>query len=155
MKQSAVRALLVAALAALCAPLAAPPATGASYVGPCERAMFISYYQTYWISYENYLPIGNGDYQTNCYMRPGYRGDDVKALQLALNRCYGSVIGSQLVVDGSFGPLTEAALRRVQSRLRITVDGHYGNETRAAMAWPVYANPYRVGGPRTYDNRCN
>ena len=133
----------------------APAAQAAAYAGPCQRAMYISYYSTYWISYEKYFPIANGDYQTNCYMSRGASGNHVKALQLALNRCYASTIGTPLVVDGSFGPLTESALKKVQSKLKIAVDGAYGNQTRTAMAWPVYAYPYRAGGSRTYDNRCD
>jgi N-acetylmuramoyl-L-alanine amidase len=55
-------------------------------------------------------------------------GSDVSALQRALNRA-----GAQLVVDGSFGALTEAAVRQWQGRSDLVVDGVVGLRTRFSL----------------------
>jgi peptidoglycan hydrolase-like protein with peptidoglycan-binding domain len=55
-------------------------------------------------------------------------GSDVSALQRALNR-----EGAQLVVDGSFGALTEAAVRQWQGRHGLVVDGVVGLRTRFSL----------------------
>jgi len=55
-------------------------------------------------------------------------GSDVSALQRALNR-----EGAQLVVDGSFGALTEAAVRQWQSRRGLEDDGVVGLRTRFSL----------------------
>ena len=55
-------------------------------------------------------------------------GSDVSALQRALNR-----EGAQLVVDGSFGALTEAAVRQWQSRHGLVVNGVVGLRTRFSL----------------------
>ena len=57
----------------------------------------------------------------------GNTGERVIALQNLLNQR----IGAGLVVDGIFGPLTEAAVRNFQARVGILVDGRVGNQT-----WP-------------------
>ncbi|MCR5103634.1 MAG: Ig-like domain-containing protein [Eubacterium sp.] len=46
-------------------------------------------------------------------------GNEVRWLQTALNK----VMGSNLVVDGSFGPLTEAALKQFQTKYNLKVTG--------------------------------
>lgn len=55
----------------------------------------------------------------------GSKGDpNVSALQKELNRLgIVDAQGNQLKVDGKFGPKTTAAVRRLQSRLGLTVDG--------------------------------
>lgn len=56
----------------------------------------------------------------------GSKGGDpnVKALQKELNRLgIFDGQGNQLAVDGKFGPKTTAAVRRLQKRLGLTVDG--------------------------------
>ena len=56
----------------------------------------------------------------------GARGGDpnVKSLQRELNRLgIVDASGSALKVDGKFGPRTTAAVRRLQSRLKLPVDG--------------------------------
>lgn len=56
----------------------------------------------------------------------GAKGGDpnVSALQKELNRLgITDAQGNQLKVDGKFGPKTTAAVRRLQSRLGLTVDG--------------------------------
>lgn len=80
----------------------------------------------------------NLDGNDYCYMHQGLLdpyppGGPVRALQLSLNYCY----GKSLVVDGSFGPATAAALRSVQSAEGIAVDGSYGPQTRDNMKWRV------------------
>ena len=55
-------------------------------------------------------------------------GSDVSALQRALNR-----ERAQLVVDGSFGALTEAAVRQWQSRHGLVVNGVVGLRTRFSL----------------------
>lgn len=62
-------------------------------------------------------------------LRLGSTGNAVKTLQSHLN----TVMGSGLVVDGQFGPLTDAALRAFQSRYGLQVDGVYGPASAAMM----------------------
>lgn len=59
---------------------------------------------------------------------PPMRGDDVKALQRALNAA-----GESLKVDGVYGPASEAAVRRFQRANRLRVDGAAGPATRARL----------------------
>lgn len=56
------------------------------------------------------------------------RGADVKALQVTLNRH-----GERLKTDRVFGKQTDAAVRRVQAKLHLTVDGIVGIVTRKAL----------------------
>lgn len=58
-------------------------------------------------------------------LRQGSKGEDVEALQEALN-ALGFNAGT---VDGDFGPKTEAAVRAFQLQAGITVDGIVGPET--------------------------
>ena len=62
-------------------------------------------------------------------LRAGTGGDAVKALQRQLLEA-----GESLGVDGSFGPGTEAALRRFQAVSGVTVDGFAGPATWSALA---------------------
>jgi len=59
----------------------------------------------------------------------GSTGNAVKTLQSDLDK----VMGSGLVVDGDFGPLTEAAVKAFQSRYGLAVDGVYGPQSAAMM----------------------
>lgn len=61
-------------------------------------------------------------------LRAGARGDAVRALQRQLAEA-----GQNLGVDGSFGPGTEAALRRFQAARGVTVDGFAGPATWSAL----------------------
>jgi hypothetical protein len=70
----------------------------------------------------------------SCTFVRGLSGGGVFKLQDALNRCY----GANLVMDGLFGPATEAALRGVQASHGLPVDGIYNPQLRRAMLWPVY-----------------
>lgn len=61
----------------------------------------------------------------------GSSGQAVRDLQVLLNRVYPAY--SRLVVDGLFGPATEAVVREFQRRAGITVDGSVGPQTRKAL----------------------
>lgn len=63
------------------------------------------------------------------FLRLGSKGDDVKALQKVLN-ARGFNAG---IVDGDFGPKTEAAVKAFQTEADITVDGEVGGETWTAL----------------------
>ena len=61
-------------------------------------------------------------------------GPDVGELQRILNAWYPSKPGRRaLVVDNSYGPATEARVRYLQQRARITVDGIAGPQTFATL----------------------
>lgn len=59
---------------------------------------------------------------------PPMSGPDVQAVQQALARA-----GFDVNVDGSYGPSTEAAVRKFQAQKGLTVDGAVGPVTRAAL----------------------
>ena len=61
-------------------------------------------------------------------LRRGSKGEDVSALQSALNQ-----YGYGLAVDGSFGPATQAAVRDYQSKNGLKVDGIVGTNTAGAL----------------------
>lgn len=67
-----------------------------------------------------------------------YRGrigqdiEQVKRVQSRLKRAYASYAG-HLVVDGDYGPQTEAAVREFQRRSGLTIDGIVGPATAAAL----------------------
>lgn len=67
-------------------------------------------------------------------LQEGSEGDDVIALQMALN---GLGIEPPLKEDGHFGPLTEKAVMRFQELHGLEPDGIVGPKTRAAMMDPV------------------
>lgn len=58
-------------------------------------------------------------------LRKGYKGNDVKGLQIKLNKL-GYNCGTP---DGSFGSNTDKAVRKFQSDNRLVVDGSVGNAT--------------------------
>ncbi len=64
-------------------------------------------------------------------LRIGDRGEQVKQLQAGLNRDYPAY--SKLVVDGDFGPATEAVVREFQRRAGLLVNGIAGPETLAKL----------------------
>jgi peptidoglycan hydrolase-like protein with peptidoglycan-binding domain len=66
---------------------------------------------------------------TDGILRLGSTGQAVRTLQSNLNK----VMGSGLVVDGDFGPLTKSAVEAFQRRYGITVDGEYGPQSAAMM----------------------
>jgi hypothetical protein len=70
----------------------------------------------------------------------GASGDDVACLQRRLNSAMTS--GSALTVDGSFGAMTDSAVRAFQHDAALTVDGIAGRQTAQALgSWsePVQA----------------
>ncbi len=72
----------------------------------------------------------------NCMLEQGNSNSAVATLQGAMNECFGTkVIGTLLKVDGSFGSLTKAALKKVQADIGTTADGIYGENTRHVMRW--------------------
>lgn len=59
-------------------------------------------------------------------VKRGSSGVGVRQAQCYLNN---SLTGKDLVVDGVFGPVTDAAVRRFQGCADITVDGLVGPQT--------------------------
>lgn len=57
----------------------------------------------------------------------GDTGNDVKQLQLEL-----AEMGYKIVVDGSFGAATESIVKQFQKDNKLTVDGYFGPQSRAA-----------------------
>lgn len=64
-------------------------------------------------------------------LKRGAKGTDVRALQTLLNG-YGYSCGSS-GIDGSFGPATEAAVKKYQKAKGLTVDGSVGPKTWAKL----------------------
>lgn len=64
-------------------------------------------------------------------LRRGSTGGDVTYLQALFNRAYPAY--SRLVVDGDFGPATEAVAREFQRRANLGVDGIVGPATWRAL----------------------
>lgn len=60
----------------------------------------------------------------------GSVGDDVTRLQRMLNRR-----GADLVLDGRFGPRTEAAVKKFQKTVKSKADGVVGRQTWTALGW--------------------
>lgn len=68
-------------------------------------------------------------YTATSTLRPGMTGGAVSALQTALN-VYG---GASLVVDGSYGPATTAAVRSFQASKGLSQDGIAGPASQGAL----------------------
>lgn len=62
-------------------------------------------------------------------LKTGSAGDRVRALQRALNKA----LSADLDVDGEFGPKTLAAVKKLQTRGKIKVDGKYGTQSAKAL----------------------
>jgi peptidoglycan hydrolase-like protein with peptidoglycan-binding domain len=75
--------------------------------------------------------VGNDTHNANCDLGVGNTGNGVSWLQTSLNYCY----SAGLAVDGDYGSLTEAAVKKAQRAAGITVDGVYGPQTRANIKW--------------------
>ena len=60
---------------------------------------------------------------------PGATGDHIQRLQRALRRA----LRSDLAVDGTFGPATEAAVKQFQKVAKLKVDGNVGEDTWNAL----------------------
>ncbi|MFC7613926.1 peptidoglycan-binding protein [Actinokineospora soli] len=74
------------------------------------------------------LPGGGGGSSARPTLRRGSTGPVVRELQTLLNRG-----GAGLVVDGLFGPRTDAAVRQFQRRHGLAVDGIVGRMTWAKL----------------------
>lgn len=66
-------------------------------------------------------------------LQVGSRGSEVERLQKLLNAKF--PLYSKLVVDGDFGPGTEAVVREFQRRSRLEVDGRVGPVTRRSLGF--------------------
>lgn len=75
-------------------------------------------------------------------LRLGDTGDGVRKLQERLN-----VWGAQLAVDGSFGPLTLAAVQEFQAKHKLAIDGIVGPLTWAALNVAPPVVPIQVPYP--------
>lgn len=120
--------------------VAAGTSAAAETLGRCDRqTVYVDTNTTTWDVYESTAPgyskIIAGPHG-RCFLNQGSTGVAVKALQTALNKCY----GESLAVDGSFGPATRAALVRAQKKLGIAQDGSYGPQTASSMKWPTKKN---------------
>ena len=62
-------------------------------------------------------------------LRVGSRGNDVKALQGELNK----KLGLDLKTDGIYGQATRNAVRQLQEKNKLGVDGVFGKDSRAAL----------------------
>ena len=66
----------------------------------------------------------NSTNSDNGYLKRGSKGDRVRELQTKLNK-----VGSNIAVDGSFGPATENAVKEFQKNYGLAVDGIVGPNT--------------------------
>ena len=71
-------------------------------------------------------------------LKYGSKGDEVSSLQQMLNN-----YGYGLAVDGSYGPLTQAAVRDYQAKNGLSVDGIVGVNTWGALNSNCQAPPRR------------
>lgn len=62
-------------------------------------------------------------------LKKGSKGDAVRELQTNLNK----IMNAGLDVDGSFGALTEKAVKDFQAKYKLEVDGIYGKNSRNKM----------------------
>jgi hypothetical protein len=91
---------------------------------------------THWLQFP-FLDYGNTAIPPNAttktmpVLKQGAKGEDVKTLQTALNK----QAAAALAVDGSFGPLTDRAVREFQRKKGLAVDGSVGPKTWAALGY--------------------
>ena len=74
-------------------------------------------------------------------MMLGSKGAQVKALQTFLNQ----VEGANLPVTGNFAKMTDAAVRKFQSKNALKVDGKVGTSTAAVM-YKIDGGNVKFGG---------
>jgi peptidoglycan hydrolase-like protein with peptidoglycan-binding domain len=104
----------------------------ATVLHPAPTCDWVAAYAGAWVP--EYLPTNT----VNCFMGQGDSGAGVQKLQHTMNLCY----GEHLVEDGSFGPLTRAALIRTQQKSGTPADGEYGPNTRRAIRHqPINGGP--------------
>lgn len=65
---------------------------------------------------------------TDSVIRPGEKGEKVKWMQWAICKA-----GYKIAIDGSFGPATQAALKKAQKAWKLTADGICGPKTQAKI----------------------
>jgi peptidoglycan hydrolase-like protein with peptidoglycan-binding domain len=83
-------------------------------------------------------------YRTLRLLTPAMKGEDVYALQTALNE----LLTASLVTDGALGPMTSNAIKDLQKAFAITVDGLAGPATQAAICkWLSAPAQARLGLP--------
>lgn len=86
-------------------------------------------------------------------LAPGASGNDVRQLQIRVSGYPG--YGTTLALDGSYGPATQAAVKRFQQAYGLTADGLAGPQTFAKL----YALTDADCSPVNFDyaelNRCN
>lgn len=70
-------------------------------------------------------------------LKSGSSGDDVKVLQSLLNYLPASITGPDLVVDGDFGPKTQAAVKKLQTYFGLSSDGVVGKNTFLYLGQPT------------------
>ncbi|MEB3196329.1 MAG: peptidoglycan-binding domain-containing protein [Candidatus Sericytochromatia bacterium] len=87
-------------------------------------------------------PIGGSLQAKRGVLAHGDRGEDVATLQRQLEARGFSVGG----VDGTFGPLTEAAVRAFQRSRGLAVDGVVGERTWGALGGPAPSSAGQSGG---------
>lgn len=159
------RVSLVAALFSLVMTAGVVTAVPASAAQPwCEYAasQSVKYYypstpnsQNAWFQMPATMQVGSAN-AFDCFLRRGHTGPGVSALQATINACYyyrsypgaatRRVTSEALVVDGSFGAKTEAALKAVQAYEGITADGSFGNQTRSYLEWVAVLSTNTPGG---------
>lgn len=71
--------------------------------------------------------VADGCYTWNGTLSEGSSGEPVRQLQIRVAGYPGS--GSQLAIDGQFGPATKAAVQRFQSAYGLSADGVAGTQT--------------------------
>lgn len=67
-------------------------------------------------------------------LQVGSTGERVAHLQAGLNKVFPAYTDGGLTVDGDFGPLTAAAVKKFQAAAHIAVDGVVGADTAAHLA---------------------
>jgi hypothetical protein len=92
-------------------------------------------------------PAGGGSSGAPPTVQQGSTGPFVSTLQQDLNK-----LGYSLAVDGSFGPLTRAAVVSFQSGAHISVDGIVGPQTWQALANAI---AYAEGGAQVGPTNIN
>lgn len=80
---------------------------------------------------------GSGTGRFDCILGSGNSSNAVSRLQIDLNDCE----GANLTVDGDYGPLTAAAVKRVQHAEGITQDGIYGPQTIDGFSYQLSGEP--------------
>jgi peptidoglycan hydrolase-like protein with peptidoglycan-binding domain len=86
--------------------------------------------------------VSSTNHSTVCSLKQAAQtGNGVKALQTALNVCY----GYSLAVDGSFGSATYSALYTVQGLIGATQDGEYGAQTQSKLKFSSNDIPGHAG----------